>query len=93
MALTMGFTTGTTQYGSESIFSEDAIAGAPNSVTYQRDTGLAVIVRESAANIVKMITTLVSFDTDGFTVHVTADAAQAYLVHYLALGGSDLTNA
>lgn len=34
----------------------------------------------------------VSFDSDGFTVNVAATDATAYLVQYLVLGGSDLSN-
>jgi len=36
---------------------------------------------------------LASFNTDGFTLNWTITATTAYTVHYLALGGSDLTNA
>jgi hypothetical protein len=35
----------------------------------------------------------VSMDSDGFTVNFTTANATAYVVNYLALGGSDLTNA
>jgi hypothetical protein len=35
---------------------------------------------------------LTSFDADGFTVNWTTNEASAYIVHYLAIGGADLTN-
>lgn len=36
---------------------------------------------------------LTSFDSDGFTLNWTTNDANAYIIHYLALGGADLTNA
>lgn len=36
---------------------------------------------------------LTSFDSDGFTLSWTTNNAFGYIIHYLALGGSDLTNA
>lgn len=36
---------------------------------------------------------LVSFDSDGFTINWSDAPASAWLIHYLALGGSDITNA
>ncbi len=33
-----------------------------------------------------------SFDSDGFTVKWTTNDTTAYLIHYLAIGGDDLTN-
>ncbi len=35
---------------------------------------------------------LTSFDADGFTVNWTTNDANAYVIHYLAIGGADLTN-
>jgi hypothetical protein len=36
---------------------------------------------------------LVSFDADGFTVNWSTSSANAYEIHYIAFGGTDLTNA
>ncbi len=33
-----------------------------------------------------------SFDSDGFTLNWTTNNASAYIIHYLAIGGADLTN-
>ena len=48
---------------------------------------------DSSATTSILVATTSSFDVDGFTLNwTTVDAANAYLVSYLALGGSDFTD-
>jgi hypothetical protein len=43
---------------------------------------------------IKVDADLVTLDADGFTLNwTTADASNAYIIHYIALGGSSMTNA
>ncbi len=95
MALTVGFTTDSTQRGSLSMYSEDNV-GTVNNVHYLRDTAaVAGIVRSAGNNFVSDICTLTSFDADGFTLSYSKDLTFGgqWICHYIALGGTDLTNA
>jgi len=92
--VTFGMATApTTNIVSASTYSEDNV-GTINSVQYIRNTScLAVIVRSGGINIVKVILTLTSFDSDGFTLNCSGGSDSLFIVHYLALGGTDLTDA
>lgn len=61
--------------------------------TGRRQANLAIAILDNGTPTVEAEADLVSLDTDGFTLNwTTVDASNQYIVHYLALGGSDLTN-
>lgn len=83
-----GMTDGTT--------SRSGCAGAENNVTNNSDTNRrwaakALTIQDYHDNLLAECD-LTSFDADGFTLTWTTNDANAYYIHYLALGGSKLTN-
>ena len=56
-------------------------------------SNVCLIASLTSGGSLEMYTDFTSFDSDGFTLALTvASAGTAYKVHYLALGGSDITN-
>lgn len=81
-----GFSDGSTDY---------AISGT-NSITGDASRRQAAkvlsIIGQPAGRVTRAECDLTSFDANGFTVNWTINDAQATVIHYLALGGSDLAN-
>lgn len=70
-------------------FSEDGVADSNCSRTH----AAACVNVPAATETVLMRATLASFDPDGFTLNWSTAPGASRLIHFLALGGSDLTNA
>ena len=60
--------------------------------SWRRQHG-TVLCKSNAAGSSQFTADFTSFDADGFTITWTTNDATAYIIHYLAIGGSDLTNA
>ncbi|MGI8548111.1 MAG: LamG domain-containing protein [Gemmatimonadaceae bacterium] len=87
----IGFTTGpSNSYAQSSIAATTA-----STATYRRVESVAILQTDSTATLVLRRADLVSLDSDGFTVNWTAAITSGGfgIIHYLALGGSDLTGA
>jgi hypothetical protein len=85
--MSMGFTDGMTDH-CQAISSEDAGA---NSDADGRHAALVLSILDFAQTVLAECE-LTSFDADGFTVNWTTNNASAYIIHYLAIGGADLSN-
>lgn len=63
----------------------------------RRNSNMAITIVQAGSvsgGSIKVEADLVSFDADGFTLNYsTVGAGLFYIIHYLALGGSDITNA
>jgi hypothetical protein len=70
--------------------SEDAV-GTSDTSRANYDSACVVIMNPTSAAIDGLLD-FVSFDVDGFTLVVDDQFTASYRVHYLALGGDDLTN-
>ena len=64
-------------------------ANPPNTSRRYADKALTLI---TAGEVLVAECDLTSFDADGFTLNWTTNDANAYIIHYEAYGGSDLTN-
>lgn len=89
----IGFAAGTAaaDRGSVGASNEDATVGASN--VAGRHAEKVLVFSNLAGNGAFAECDLTSFDSDGFTLNWTTNDANAYIIHYLALGGTDLTNA
>lgn len=83
----LGFATGSGVHASGGA-SED---GQDISDVYSRHAVKALTLRDIAGTLVGECD-LTSFDADGFTLSWTINDAVAYIIHYLAIGGSDVTD-
>jgi hypothetical protein len=70
-------------------YSEDALADSDAKRFWQN----VVLSFCNVSSTLTVEASLTSFDSDGFTLNYTTASATAYVVHYMALGGSDVTNA
>jgi hypothetical protein len=70
---------------------EDAVATSDNGRCYRDDT--CVGLTTTTGDAIDGLLDLQSFGGDGFTLVVVDQFAASYRIHYLALGGDDLTNA
>jgi hypothetical protein len=90
-SLFMGAATSTTERWAIAVIGDDAAA---DSNTARRNTASACILSLiSGAAAVDSQADLVSFDSDGFTINWSDAPASAWLIHFYALGGSDITDA
>lgn len=87
--LAIGFASAAASDFSAAFFSEHGTA-AINSTTR---TANSIISLPGPSETLTAEAHLASFDTDGFTLHWTTTNAAARLISYLALGGTDITNA
>jgi hypothetical protein len=86
-----GFATGSANERAIAIAQDDAdTSGDPNARQSQTRT---IIVLHPDAPELRAEAELTSFDADGFTLNWTTNDASATIIHYVALGGSDITNA
>lgn len=85
--MTVGIATESAQF-SVSQWSVDA--AATMNTGYGRSSDEVVNVRDSGGP--DIAGEIQSFDTDGFTIKWTTNVASAYIIHYIAVGGSDITD-
>ncbi|MFQ5779711.1 MAG: hypothetical protein ACE5HN_02850 [Nitrospiria bacterium] len=87
----VGFATGP---ANERAVSVTALSGDNRNQTGRRRSESNMILLLSGGPFPTLIAQaeLTSFDADGFTINWTTNDANAYLIHYIALGG-DITNA
>lgn len=85
-----GYTTSSAQFRCLTGISIDA-QGTSDTGKSMRDDSCIAILSTTSTMDGKM--TLSTFDSDGFTLTVTDQFASAYRIGYLALGGTDITNA
>lgn len=85
----LGVASSTTSRWAVASQSEHASASADSDSTYRND---AVIATLTIAAAVDGLMDLQSFDSDGFTLIIDDAFAISHRVHYLALGGTDITN-
>lgn len=69
-----------------------AVDNAADTNTSKRHAAKALTIIEWGESLLAECD-LTSFDADGFTLSWTTNNASAYIIHYMALGGADLTNA
>lgn len=90
----VGFAASATQRVSSSIRSLDATAAATATSVRLATETFCLVPAITAGAAKEMTLDLASMNNDGFTLTLaTPGATAAYIAHYLALGGSDLTNA
>lgn len=85
----IGFTTGP----ANSYAQASAALASTSASTYRRVESVAIIQTNTSATGIVRRADLASLDSDGFTLNWTTQAASGNygIIHYLALGGSDLT--
>lgn len=86
----MGFVTSTSDRRSVTTVSEDAQASADTSVGQQIDECIYIFTLTGSTD---GLADLSSMDADGFTLVIDNQFSADYRIHYMALGGADLTNA
>jgi hypothetical protein len=86
----VGMATGTANRATVALSSEDVVT--TSNCDGRHDNAHCLTLIDTAAAVVAEAD-FVSFDADGFTLNWTTTDATARVVAYLALGGSDLTNA
>ena len=81
-----------------------AISGADRSIALGADDAVAttntgrkwssdaINIATGGTPTIDAVATIVSMDVDGFTLNWTDTATSGWVVHYLAIGGSDITN-
>ena len=87
-----GFATGSSNERAVAYASDDADGNAADSAMYQSQSHCLIMFLENSATAAALAE-LTSFDADGFTLNWTTNEARADIIHYVALGGTDLTNA
>lgn len=91
LKLGFGMAASSTQRVTTAIRADDAVS--PIVAVRRAMTNACLIASMTSGGSLQMSTDLTSFDSDGFTLALTVGSAgTAYIVHYLALGGSDITN-
>lgn len=87
-----GFATSSTNRGARWMFNSDAVSPTDNA---RGGSDTLCIFQSDAAGNNRLTADFVSFDgSDGnFTINWTNAPAAAYIVHFIVLGGTDLTNA
>lgn len=87
----MGFTTGTSASFSMAQPTLDN-SGSAGNPSLGNSAGAAKVLRLAKYNAVLIAECdLTSFDSDGFTLSWTTNDSNAYIIHYIALGGTDLS--
>jgi hypothetical protein len=85
-----GFSSGTSQNGSVSVWAED---NQPTSDTGRIGTNSYAITMQTANGTKVAQAAISSFDSDGFTLSWSTNNTSQYIIHYVAIGGSAITNA
>ena len=76
-------------------YSTDALAGASSTTVHRQENTLCLVPQTTVGGTNEVTLDLASFNSDGFTLTLATPSGTpvATIVHYMALGGSDLTNA
>lgn len=92
----IGFAASATQERAVAITSEDN-SNSASFGQYRSNNNMIVIMTAGGNPLVTATAELTSFDSDGFTINWTlntgSDQASPFIIHYIAFGGSDITNA
>lgn len=83
----MGFTTGSSN--SYAVATYSVAAGTSDTARVSSESKAIIIL--SGVSTIGGAASLVSLDSNGFTLNWQTAAAAAYIIHYIALGGSGLT--
>ncbi len=86
-----GFATGPANERSIALASQDGID--PGNVGRGQWQSSSIVLFSDATPTVAAQAELTSLDPDGFTLNWTLNEARADIIHFVALGGSDITNA
>lgn len=70
--------------------SEDKASGSSNAAAGKQNTKCVKIIDPNATTLAEAATTV--YGADGFTLDWTTNDANATIIHYLALGGDEITN-
>ena len=94
-ALCFGWAVSSTQRGCLALSSADAVTVGTAVGSRQKDTFCISAISTAAGSVSTILDAdFVSMDSDGFTIDpINVSVGALYIVHYLALGGSELTNA
>ena len=87
-------------YGFSDGTDDSAISGSLQDANGDMTVASSMIRNDAIVTIVDTATnaeiaraSVTSFDSDGFTLSWTVNNATAYIIHYMAVGGTDITNA
>jgi len=87
--LILGFATSSTNRTTQSTRGFDG----SNPTDASRSTvATKVVSLANSSDTIILDADFVSFDADGFTINITTSDGVAYIMNYIALGGTDLTN-
>lgn len=84
-----GAATGTANRWAKAGFSANAAAGGDS--WRENDTAACIHTITDATGAADGVADFVSFDSDGFTINWSNAPASAWIVHYLVIGGSDVS--
>ena len=88
-----GFATSATNERAIAIASDDNIGSNSDTGRSSLDTRSITIISDATAPTVSAVGDVTAWTTNGFTITWTTNENRADIIHYLALGGSDITNA
>lgn len=91
MNIGVGFASGAANRNCAVSQSTDASATSDSNKYFYTDACIVVTIADGSA--VEGLLDFTSFDADGFTLTVDDQFASSWHIHYLALGGVDITNA
>lgn len=89
MSFTIGFSDGTNEF-SPSVAGDDNVD--PSNTIRAFVTNKALYINNTSGSIDSTCDANLTVVTNGFRITWTTNSANAYIIHYLALGGTDLTN-
>ncbi|OGD31419.1 hypothetical protein A3C91_04765 [Candidatus Azambacteria bacterium RIFCSPHIGHO2_02_FULL_52_12] len=87
----VGFATGVANQRAVAVAENDN-AATSNSGRYRSEAN-TILMLSSGTPVLGARAAFVSFDADGFTVNWAVNEARSDIIHYLAIGGADITNA
>jgi hypothetical protein len=88
-----GFGCATSSTSRRAVASRSEDAAATSDVSRAGYDSACVVVMSPTSAAIDGLLDFASFDSDGFTLTVDDQFTASYRIHYLALGGADLTNA
>lgn len=94
LRMSFGFATSPSQRWHSTIRAGDNVAAGSSNRVRRSETTLVLVPSMTTGASADMTLDLDSFDADGFTLDLLVPlTGVAYVVHYIALGGDELTNA
>jgi hypothetical protein len=88
-----GFATGAGSERAVNYLADNALAPGSNSTSRWQWTNRCIVVTNTSASAATYHeATFVSMDADGFTINWTKTSFTSWIIHYMALGGPDITN-